>query len=158
MTHSKNQKFIDNLEALAEKHGCTVTEKGVGHYHVHGEHLVNYWPFSKKQSAHVAGSKDSLSCCGIEDVVRLACGLTPEAWGQYLNDESMAKVLTTAPARTVDDADDDWVGTREIKDASGQVVEVRYRAPDYHLKRASVELSQTNAQRIAAGAGEKPWA
>jgi uncharacterized membrane protein YfbV (UPF0208 family) len=157
MTHPNNKKFIENLEALAAQHGCTVSEKGNGHYHVQGQHLVNYWPFSKKQSAHVANSKDSLSSCGIEDVVRLACGLTPEAWGQVLNGTSMAAVMTAPPAVTVDDMEDDWTGTREIKDAKGRVIEVAYRAPDFHLKKSHIALSQTNEQRIAAGAGAKPW-
>lgn len=88
-----NQKFIDDLTARAAICGVTIIDKGNGHLHVKGSVLVNYWPFSKNQSAHVAGAKDSIIAITPNDVVRMAQGLPPEAWKDTLNHDAMVRVM-----------------------------------------------------------------
>lgn len=91
--NAKNQGFIDDLTARAAENGVTVTEKGKGHLHVKGTVLVNYWPFSKQQSAHVAGAKDSIIYITPNDVIRMALGMAPAAWVNTLTDDAMKRVM-----------------------------------------------------------------
>lgn len=57
-------KFLDSpeiaratkeLQAVAKKHGARVEHCGNGHFQIHGDWMVNYWPLSKKRTAHVHG-------------------------------------------------------------------------------------------------------
>lgn len=50
-----------NLEQLAAGAGVTVEQKGPGHIHLRGRHLVNYYP--KRPSAYISGTTG-----GIQDV------------------------------------------------------------------------------------------
>lgn len=90
---TKNEQFIEQLTAQAAQSGVTVTEKGTGHLHVKGTVLVNYWPFSKQQSAHVAGAKDSIIYITPDDVIRMALGIAPAAWANTLTDEAMKRFM-----------------------------------------------------------------
>jgi hypothetical protein len=52
--HERNVE-TDLRDAAAEA-GATVKDCGDGHYQIRGRLLVNYWPLSKKRSAHVAAT------------------------------------------------------------------------------------------------------
>lgn len=92
MTNNE-RAFYDQLEAMAAEAGVTMDHKSGGHYHLRGTLLVNYWPFSKQQSAHVAGAKDSITRITPQDALRMAQGLPPLAWVDTLNVESMKRVM-----------------------------------------------------------------
>lgn len=57
MTQQKTAVTI--LREIAKQAGATVIEKVSGHYHIQGKLLVNYWPNSKKRTAHVDGTVGS---------------------------------------------------------------------------------------------------
>jgi 5-methylcytosine-specific restriction endonuclease McrA len=47
---------MSELLTAAKKRGAQVVECGGGHFQIRGRLLVNYYPFSKKRSAYVAGT------------------------------------------------------------------------------------------------------
>lgn len=63
------------LAALAAEYRIEIVEVSSGHFHVKGRLLVNYYPFSKRKSAYVAGTTTSKSNCNAADAVQMA--MTP---------------------------------------------------------------------------------
>lgn len=56
MRTSDSRNIETDLRDAASDAGATVKDCGGGHYQIRGRLLVNYWPESKKRSAHVAGT------------------------------------------------------------------------------------------------------
>jgi hypothetical protein len=52
----KERDIVSDLRDAAKARGAEVLDKGSGHFHIRGRLLVNYYPFSKKRSAYVAGT------------------------------------------------------------------------------------------------------
>lgn len=70
---TKEQKLILTLTKLAAERGVTVTDKGHGHIQLRGPHLlVNYYPFSAKRTAYVAGTKEGVPHCDLTKAVAMA--------------------------------------------------------------------------------------
>lgn len=53
-------KALSALCAEARKRGASVKHRGQGHFQIEGEWLVNYWPLSKRRTAHVAGAEQGI--------------------------------------------------------------------------------------------------
>lgn len=56
MKRDPSSVLLFDLRAAAKARGADVQDKGGGHFHIRGRLLVNYYPFSKKRSAYVAGT------------------------------------------------------------------------------------------------------
>lgn len=69
---------LDELHRLADLNGLTVREVAPGHFHVFGRGLlVNWWPFSKNRTAHVARTRVSRKMVTPLEVVRMAIMAPP---------------------------------------------------------------------------------
>lgn len=64
---------VAELEQLCHDHNLSCEHKGNGHYHVVRPDglIVNYWPFSKRLTAHISGTPHGLTGCQPKDVVRI---------------------------------------------------------------------------------------
>lgn len=50
---------VAEMKMLAKKKGLEVVERSEGHFQITGgQYVVNYWPLSKKRSAHAQGSME----------------------------------------------------------------------------------------------------
>ena len=66
---------IRRLEKLAGEHGLTIIEKGKGHFQIKGGPcLVNYYPFSKRQTAYLAGTTMGQAHATPDVAIQLALG------------------------------------------------------------------------------------
>lgn len=64
---------INQLRNAAKKAGLKIVDKQNGHFQiVGGALLVNYWPTSKKQTAYVAGTRESITRVTPRQAVELA--------------------------------------------------------------------------------------
>lgn len=54
------KNLIKKLKSLAERNGIKFIEKANGHIQLQGQLLVNYYPFSKKKSVYIAGTKQKI--------------------------------------------------------------------------------------------------
>lgn len=73
-------KLLTKLRKIAEEHGITVIERTGGHIQLKGPHLlVNYYPFSAKSTAYVAGTTGGVSHCDLATAVIMACTAPPIA-------------------------------------------------------------------------------
>lgn len=63
--------MINELELIDEckKAGVELISKPNGHYQLKGALLVNYYPFSKKQTAYVAGTKKGKERASIKEAI-----------------------------------------------------------------------------------------
>ena len=75
-SNPKQQEIWAETVALADQNELTVVMKTDNHWHILGKGVrVNYYPFSKNQTAHVDGTYISVVQCSPADAVKLA--LTP---------------------------------------------------------------------------------
>lgn len=71
---------LDELRALAEKNGLKVIERRNGHVQLSGGALlVNWYPFSKRRNAYVAGTTTGVPYCSAAQAVALALNPPPIA-------------------------------------------------------------------------------
>jgi len=63
---------LAKLRALAAAAGLVVKDCGHGHIQVRGALLVNWWPESKRRTAHVAQTNKGKEFATAEDVIRMA--------------------------------------------------------------------------------------
>lgn len=61
------------LFKAAKANGLYADEKGYGHFQIRGgQRLVNYYPFSKRQTAFVEGTTKGVPYCSIKDALKMA--------------------------------------------------------------------------------------
>lgn len=70
------KNLIKKLKNLAEQNGIKYTERINGHIQLQGQLLVNYYPFSKKRSAYIAGTKGKVSHVTPEKAIEM-CNEAP---------------------------------------------------------------------------------
>lgn len=75
---SATQKLL----TLARRFGICVTEHSPGHCHIHGLRLVNYWPDSKRLTAHARGDKKARRRVGTYEAIEMAMTLPCDAVGR----------------------------------------------------------------------------
>lgn len=73
------RNLITSLRDAAQARGATVNEVSPGHFHINGKMLVNYWPFSDKRSAYVAGTTHGKPNVGPKEAVDMAFTAPPIA-------------------------------------------------------------------------------
>lgn len=71
------RKITKDLHKACEEAGLRLEACGEGHYKIHGRHVVNYWPESKKQTAHIVGQKPQYNVYP-SDAVKMAGGPPPK--------------------------------------------------------------------------------
>lgn len=65
--------LIESTQRMAESHGLEFRDCGGGHVQVRGNGvLVNYWPISKRQTAHCPETGESVSNCTPYNAIKLA--------------------------------------------------------------------------------------
>lgn len=63
LEESEMSKATQNTKLTAESHGLQFKDCGGGHVQISGHGvLVNYWPESKKRTAHIPGGKKLTNC------------------------------------------------------------------------------------------------
>lgn len=71
---------ITKLEKLAKPHGLTVKDCGNGHIQITGgPMLVNWWPSSKKRTAHVGATRKGFTGVTPERAIKMAMEAPPIA-------------------------------------------------------------------------------
>ncbi len=65
-------KIEKALLAAVKARGATLKDCGSGHFQIIGDWLVNYWPFSKAQTAHVKGAVSGQRHISPADAVAMA--------------------------------------------------------------------------------------
>lgn len=68
-----------DLRAAAKARGAKVEDRGIGHFQIIGDRLVNYWPFSKTKTAHVKDAPSGAKHISIREAVALAFSAPPPA-------------------------------------------------------------------------------
>ncbi len=70
------------LQKLAAKRGLRVEERGSGHFQIiGGSCLVNYYPYSKRRSAYIAGATGrARQGVSDKDAIEMAFEEPPEGW------------------------------------------------------------------------------
>lgn len=63
---------LRKLKLACEKSGAALELKGEGHFHIRGERLVNYYPFSRRRTAYIPDSNQTLHYIDPEQAVELA--------------------------------------------------------------------------------------
>jgi len=48
-----NNQILQELRRACELRGATLDLKGEGHFHITGDRLVNYYPFSRRRTAYL---------------------------------------------------------------------------------------------------------
>ena len=77
-------KPSDQLSAIAAKRGLRVEERGMGHFQIlGGSCLVNFYPYSKRRSAYIAGTTGrAVHNVTPEQAVEMAFQPAPEGWNK----------------------------------------------------------------------------
>lgn len=69
---SQEKSIRAELARRCQAAGVQLNECGAGHFQIRGVQLVNYWPFSKRQTVHIAGTNWRRSFQSPADAVDLA--------------------------------------------------------------------------------------
>jgi len=64
--------MINKLKSLAKGKNITVTEKRKGHFYIKGDLLVNYYPYSEKKTAYVAGTRNAKYGVSPKQAIKMA--------------------------------------------------------------------------------------
>ena len=66
-------RILAQLYAHAHSRGVKVLDRGYGHFQLQGPYLlVNYYPFSAKRTAYVAGTTEGVPDCDVTKAVAMA--------------------------------------------------------------------------------------
>lgn len=63
---------LDDLKAIATRHGVEVVDRGYGHFQLKGVLLVNFYPNARKPSAYVAGTTAGKKMVTADEACRMA--------------------------------------------------------------------------------------
>lgn len=63
---------LSKLKHSCEKSGAALDLKGEGHFHIRGERLVNYYPFSRRRTVYIPDSNETIHYVDPERAVELA--------------------------------------------------------------------------------------
>jgi hypothetical protein len=64
-------RSTQSLHKLCKEAGLRLEACGEGHYKIHGQNIVNYWPESKKRTMHIVG-REALTHVTPAEAVRAA--------------------------------------------------------------------------------------
>jgi hypothetical protein len=79
MKTTDERNLETDLRDAAQARGATVSHKGNGHFQIRGRLLVNYYPFSKKRGAYVAGTTHGTNWVSPTEAVSMAFSAPPIA-------------------------------------------------------------------------------
>lgn len=66
------EKILQDLKRLCKLHKAELIEKPHGHFQIKGALLVNYYPYSKKSTAYVAGTQAGKRRATPKEAVKMA--------------------------------------------------------------------------------------
>lgn len=83
--------LTDQLKREAKRAGAELKHCGNHHYQIRGECLVNYWPLSRRRTAHVRDG-DVLQGVTPKEAVALARPVAPHRRSQEVDDPNVKKI------------------------------------------------------------------
>lgn len=72
MTNIRNMSEVDKLRRACAARDAKLELKGEGHFHIRGDRLVNYYPFSRRRTAYVPDETRTVYNVDPDQAVELA--------------------------------------------------------------------------------------